>query len=153
MRKERNENPRLSDVLEYLEKRFGLDRSIFAEHSFYIASKGRIYLGPKHAIGSPRIVTLGLLIARADGSIKPTTNLLQIFGRSVTRNALNLEKGQAIAYAKGEDIKVDKTQHADVSDGYVLLKYGNHPLGCGLIKSGVIKNMLPKAKRLEIKFL
>jgi NOL1/NOP2/fmu family ribosome biogenesis protein len=139
------------DVLNYLELRFGLGEDVFKDHRFYLASKERLYLGPKFVPDDRKIATLGILVARASSSIKPTTNLFQLFGDRITRNFIMLDRAQAIAFAKGEDLRMQEAQGA--SDGYVLLKYEDIPLGCGLLKSGAIKNMLPKAKRLEIRFL
>jgi NOL1/NOP2/fmu family ribosome biogenesis protein len=42
---------------------------------------------------------------------------------------------------------------AGASDGYVLLVHRDQPLGCGLLRGDSIRNMLPKAKRLELKFI
>jgi len=137
-------------VLEYLDERFGLGPELFSDFGFYLASKGRVYLGPKQSIPKPRIVTIGLLVARVSDAIKPTTNLLQAFGRHVKKNSIPLTKEQTVSYARGEDIRPES---GDVTDGYVLLTSDGHPLGCGLLKDGTIKNMLPKAKRTELKYL
>lgn len=137
-------------VLDYLEGRFGLDPELFSGSGFYLASKGRVYLGPQQSIPKPRIVTIGLLVARVGENIKPTTNLLQAFGRHVKKNSIALSREQTLAYARGEDISPDA---GDATEGYVLLSYEGHPLGCGLLKDGTIKNMLPKAKRTELKYL
>ncbi|HSB47477.1 MAG TPA: hypothetical protein VLD37_05665 [Candidatus Bilamarchaeum sp.] len=139
------------DVLKYLDERFGLEAGIFKEHRLYLASKERVYLGPRFVPDDRRIATLGILIARASSSIKPTTNLFQLFGGRITRNFIPLSRDDAIAFARGDDLKL--AAKPDAGDGYVLLKYGDIPLGCGLLKAGAIKNMLPKAKRLEMRFL
>ncbi|MEW6748904.1 MAG: hypothetical protein AB1295_04320 [Candidatus Micrarchaeota archaeon] len=168
MRKQKKELPpdKLKDaVLEYLEERFGLGPEVFKDFGFYLASKGRVYLGPRRAIDRPKVVTVGLLIARAGDSIKPTTNLLQAFGRQVKKNEIRLSREQTLSYVRGEDIRMagpgSSASPQTVSglgspvsgDGYVLLTYEGYPLGCGLLKAGTIKNMLPKAKRLELKYL
>ena len=137
-------------VLEYLEERFDLKPELFSDFGFYLASKGRVFLGPKRGIDRPRIVTIGLLIGRVDNAVKPTTNLLQAFGKHIKKNAISLTKEQTISYVKGQDIMLDS---GDITDGYVLLNYSGHHLGCGLLKGGTIKNMLPKAKRMVLKHL
>jgi len=140
-------------VLDYLDERFGLEEKLFEKLGLYLASKGRVYLGPKSAIAKPRVVTLGLLIARISGAVKPSTNLLQVFGKKVTKNFIELTKEQTIVFANGSDVNVEQNQLADASEGYVLLRYHEAQLGCGLLKGKSIKNMLPKAKRLEIKYI
>lgn len=140
-------------VLTYLEERFGLAPALFEDFGFYLASKGRVYLGPKNFIGVSGIVTVGILVARVSKTVKPSTNLLQAFGHYVTRNFVELDREQTTAYAKGKDIMLSERQICSVSDGYVLLRYKNFPLGCGLCKGNLVRNMLPKAKRLMLKYL
>jgi NOL1/NOP2/fmu family ribosome biogenesis protein len=139
------------DVLDYFEERFGISRKLFREFSLYSDQKGRVFLAPKNLAAEGIAVSVGMQIARIGNSIKPSTNLLQLFGRHATRNALSVTKEQAVAYAKGDDIKLP-TKPEKVSDGYVLLKYLGYPLGCGLLKEGQIKNVLPKARRMNVKF-
>ncbi len=143
----------LSMVSGYLEERFGIAPGMMAEHGMYLASKGRVYLGPKRVIDKPRIVTLGLLIARVSRSVKPSTNLFQLFGRQIIRNYIDLDRGQTLSFAKGEDVRAAEGQAASCTDGYVLLRYKGFPLGCGFLQGGAVKNLVPKAKRLELKYL
>ncbi len=140
-------------VSGYLDERFGLGPEAFEGYGMYMASKGRVYLGPKALIERPKIVTLGLLIARVGGTVKPTTNLLQLFGKRVTKNRLVLSREQARSFARGEDVRLEAGDEEGCAEGYVLIAYGGTPMGCGFLKGGVVKNMLPKAKRLELKYL
>jgi len=140
-------------VLGYLEERFGLSPDEFKGFGLYMASKGRVYLGPERAIGSPRIVCVGVTIARLSGAVKPSTNLIQLFGRQMSRNMVALENKEALSYAKGEDLLLPAERLGHVTPGYVALTYLGIPLGCGLLKDGSIRNMLPKAKRLELRFI
>jgi len=133
----------------YLEKRFGIPASVFAEHEFYAASKGRVYIGPKKAISEPNVVSVGMLAARISRTVKPSTNLLQLFGRHATKNTIKLDRENTLKYVRGEDIEVE----TDATGGYVLLAYKGSPIGCGFLEKGSVKNLLPKAKRAQLKFL
>jgi NOL1/NOP2/fmu family ribosome biogenesis protein len=151
--------PSSGEVLAYLEERFGLDRALFEGYGLYATSKGRIYLGPKRLANHPRIATVGLLIARSHGAIKPSTNLLQLFGKQVKRNYVDLTKENAAAFIGGSDVRLGdgETSGALTSDGYVLVRYLGFSLGCGMLQRGpqgaTVKNMLPKAKRLKVAYL
>ena len=148
--------PSSADVLEYLEKRFGLDRALFGGYGLYATSKGRIYLGPKRLVNHPRIATVGLLIARSHGAIKPSTNLLQLFGKHVKKNYVELAKENAAAFIGGADVRLGDGETANpalTTDGYVLVRYLGFSLGCGLLQGAAVKNMLPKAKRLKATYL
>lgn len=140
-------------ILRYLEDRFGLGPELFSPYRMYLASKGRVYMGPRCVPDMPRIATVGLLIARVNGSVKPSTNLLQAMGSHVKKNAVDLAREQAIAYAKGQDVVLSAGQMEGLKGGYVLMRHNSAPLGCGLLQLGRVKNMLPKAKRLDIRFI
>jgi len=145
-----------SRVLDYLEERFGLDKSLFKDYSFYLGVKERLYLGPRSDqadMNGMRVATIGLMVARADENIKPTTNLLQVFGKKITKSVIPLTCPKAIRFVSGEDLILERSEIGPVIDGYVLLKYLNSPLGCGHLKDGSVKNMLPKAKRMKLKFI
>jgi len=148
-----HDEPDKDEVLGYFESRFGLDPSVFDGYVFYIGGRGRLYLGPSADMNGLRVATTGLTIARSDGGIKPTTNLLQCFGSRVTKNRIDISRADAAEFIRGSDIRIDPAVLGDVSDGYVLLVYQGCPLGCGLLKQDCVKNMLPKAKRLNLQHL
>ncbi len=136
------------NVLKYFEERFGIPESLFDEFGIYAGPKGRVYLGPKKLPGKPDIVSPGLLIARAESAVKPTTNFLQLFGKHATKNIISLSKEQAVSYAKGEDLRISSE-----NDGYIIAEYSGNFLGCGMLKSGILINQIPKAKRQLVKYI
>lgn len=140
----------LDEVLGYLEDRFGIVRARLAPFRLYLGSKGRIFIGPKQIPPKVNPVTIGILAFRTGNSIKPTSNLIQIFGDSINRNTIELSKEQAKAYIRGEDLMGMAT---DSTDGYVVLTHLSKPLGIGMLKGGDIRNMLPKARRQETRFI
>jgi NOL1/NOP2/fmu family ribosome biogenesis protein len=140
-------------VIRYLEERFGLSPKIFDGYSLYLGPKCRVYLGPSAVPPSLRIVSPGLLIARADSGIKPSTNLFQLFGKHVIRNTISLPKEKVRDFVLGSDMIISKELLGDVSDGYVLIRYLDYELGCAMLKAGVLKNQVPKAKRLALKLI
>jgi NOL1/NOP2/fmu family ribosome biogenesis protein len=140
-------------TLEYLERRYGLASELLADFEFYASANGRIILGPKLIEPCLSPDTAGLLIARIGNTVKPSTNLLQVFGALISRNFVALVRENAVRYIKGLDLEVSAAEIGDTTEGYVLLKYLAFPLGCGLLQGTHIKNMLPKAKRVDIRFL
>jgi NOL1/NOP2/fmu family ribosome biogenesis protein len=74
-------------------------------------------------------------------------NLLQAFGKKVTKNFIELTKEQTINYANGSDIIVEQNQLANASDGYILLRYQYAPLGCGLLKGKSIKKYASQSQK------
>ncbi len=135
------------NVLDYFEERFGIEKSNFDDYGLYMGSKGRVFLGPKKLIDKPPIIAPGILIARISQAIKPTSNFIHMFGHLAKRNVINVTRERAKDFAMGSDLE------AEGDDGYVIVSYEGKPLGCGLLKEGAIKNLLPKAKRQELKYL
>ena len=98
-------------------------------------------------------VTAGLLVARVPRFVKPSTNFLQRFENSITRCKLQLNKIQAHKYISGEDLTLKPDTNESNTNGYVAVFYDTHCVGCGFLKNGVVKNVLPKEKRLNLKYL
>ncbi len=140
-------------VVNYLLERFDIQENIFDGYEFYSGGQGRIYLGPSSVSSISKIVTAGLSIARVSSSVKPTTNFFQSFGQHVKKNIVLPNKEKVLKYLKGEDFQLDETEMNGSTQGYVMIKYGDYFLGCGLFQNNWIKNVLPKEKRLDIKFI
>ncbi len=140
-------------ILRYLEERFRITKSKLGEFELYDSGNGRINLGPKRSLEKPGMVSVGLLIARVERDIKPTTNLFQTLGYLVERNVVLLQKEQAIKFLKGEDLTLNETEVNESEKGYVLVRYGKSDLGCALLSGTLLRNMVPKSKILEIRHL
>ncbi|MBD3210779.1 hypothetical protein GF318_05340 [Candidatus Micrarchaeota archaeon] len=138
------------EILHYFRERFGIPPSCFQTFSLYAASRGRIYVGPETTIPRPEPVSVGILAARTGNAIKPTTAILQLLGRHATRNIVRISRKDAEKFAGGQDLKAGETE---ATEGYVLVSYQDTPLGCGFLKGGTVRSMIPKAKRLQLKFL
>jgi NOL1/NOP2/fmu family ribosome biogenesis protein len=151
-------------ILEYFENRFGIPKGIFSDFRLYSDQKGRVLLGPKNLASQDIAVSVGMQVAKvmngggwksAEPSfkrVKPSTNFLQIFGKHAKKNFISINKEQAKAYIKGEDV-ILHTVPAGIDEGYILVKYLDYPLGCGFLKQKELRNVLPKARRMKAEFL
>ena len=78
-----------SGLLDPMMERFGLELELFADYAFMAnEKKDKIWIASRGAlmeeIRNVRIETIGLLFARkgkTPDDIKPTTNVMQIFGK------------------------------------------------------------------------
>ena len=139
------------EIFEFFETRFGMDRKEFENLEFFERSKGRIFAMNKGSVGfleKANAVSFGLLFCRKHGAIKPSSNIIQIFGKHAAKNVLELDAEKTKEYIKGSDLDIKDI--GNCTDGYVILKYKNYPLGIGLLKNGKLKNMLQKGKRTKI---
>lgn len=66
-----------------------------------------------------------------------------IVGKVAKKNVLELKDSEAVKWLKGENLKVEK------SDGYWIVKWGKYFLGCGKVSKGILKNYIPKDRRIS----
>ncbi len=142
----------LERVFGYLEERFGIGRGLFGGYDFRVSPKGKAFISNRFPGTDPRsALNLGLPFVRVgrSGVIKPTSVFIQLFGRHAKKGIVNIGKEQAKRFASGMDLEIG----TDLSRGYVIVRYGNYDLGCGRLKEGILKNMLPKGKRMNVELL
>jgi len=85
---------------------------------------------------------MGIRALRLGRGLKPSTAFLRIIGRYATKNVIEIDEREALHYLRGEDI--DKNFAAE--PGYVIVKFKDNILGCGLYKGKLI-NQIPKKYR------
>jgi NOL1/NOP2/fmu family ribosome biogenesis protein len=79
--------------------------------------------------------------------IKPTTRLMQLFGREATDSIVDLTEEKLRSLMKGEGIPSDLQKE----NGYVLLRLnGKHDLGLGLLVQGVVRSQIRKSDLQQI---
>ena len=138
--------------LKYMKERFGIGADAFSGLVFEELSKGRLFAySDSGKLTVDRTLNRGLPMARigSNMSIKPTTVMIQLFGKRATENVVQLTKEQAESFAKGEETSPE----TDSEDGYVITSYNGVPLGCGHLNSGRLRSMVPKAKRSRVSLL
>lgn len=133
-------------VIGYLHERFGMDPWLWTPYRFYWSSRGRVYLGPRLLLDNPEPDSAGCLIARIHRSVKPSSVLFQRFGAHVTRASIDLTREQTQRYLAGDSVDVALSQTVDCRPGFVMLRYDEMPLGCGLLREGgLIENQVPRS--------
>ena len=97
-----------------------------------------------------KIMKAGLKAFRKVGAfIKPTTRVVQLFGRSATRARIELDESGLARLSAGERLKVD----LGIDNGYVMLSLGgNRILGLGLYINGEIRSQISKKELRQIMF-
>jgi|TARA_B110001454_G_scaffold24895_1_gene24387 hypothetical protein len=138
-------------ILDYCIERFGIDSKIWKEYGWYSGSKNKIYLA--NTLDLERIIpeSKGICIFRLDKSPKPTTNFLQLFGKYITKNYVEINNDNTIKYCRGEDLILENS--TSIIPGFVLINNNKRFLGCGHWNGKLLKNQLPKSKFCKINFL
>ncbi len=137
-------------VKEYFESRFGIEPDCFDKYVFYSGPKGRVLLGTETSIPLKTADSCGILIARIDRTVKPTTNFLQLYGNHIKENQIALNKMQCMEYCDGKDLELSIREINKATHGFVMVSYNNIPLGCGLLKEQKLFNQLPKQNRIKL---
>lgn len=138
-------------ILDYCIERFGIDSEIWKEYCWYSGSKNKIYIA--NTLDLERIIpeSKGICIFRLDKSPKPTTNFLQLFGKYITKNYVEINNDNTIKYCRGEDLILENS--TSIIPGFVLINNNKRFLGCGHWNGKLLKNQLPKSKFCKINFL
>ena len=124
---------------------------IWERYSWHSGSKNKIYLA--NALDIERIIpeSKGICIFRLDKSPKPTTNFLQLFGKCISKNYIEINNKNTIKYCKGDDLILESNKA--IVPGFVLITNNKRFLGCGHWNGKLLKNQLPKSKFCNINFL
>ncbi len=141
------------EIINFLKERFDFPTNVLNEFELMVNPKGKVFLVNPYVAQFAReytLTTTSLPFARLGKHVKPTSMMIQMFGMHARRNILNVNKENAKKFMEGEDIKVN---NHSCENGYVIISYKGHALGCGLLSKGYIKNMIPKAKRMVVEFL
>src|SRR3989338_3718520 len=89
------------EVFDTLSERFGFDKKIFYIFDYYKSSKGRIFIASKdinEIIKGMKFVTLGFIFCRKNGSVKPSSNFIQLCGNLASKNFIEVDSKQAVEF-------------------------------------------------------
>lgn len=141
-----------SQFINFIKKRFGFTKEDFSGFVF-IADDKRVYVTTEDvglAQNLPaKAHSYGIVAGRIqrDGRIlKPTTNFLQIFGSRAKKNIIELSEDEKDGFIRGLDIETD----SDFENGYVIVRWNGHVLGCGYLKDGILGNELPGSRIMRM---
>ena len=138
-------------VSDYCVERFGINSKIWKKYSWYSGSKNKIYIA--NTLELERIIpeSKGICVFRLDKSPKPTTNFLQLFGKYITKNYVEINNENTIKYCRGDDLILENSEA--LIPGFMLIANKKRFLGCGHWNGELLKNQLPKSKFCKINFL
>jgi NOL1/NOP2/fmu family ribosome biogenesis protein len=131
-------------LFEYLERRFGIPQTHFADYLLLRKKKSWSLMRDAESIPSVsrlKVSQAGLrAFQRVGDFVKPTTRFIQSFGSYATRAKVSIDLIQLRTLLSGGKIQVDLT----LDNGYVILEIGEgRVLGLGLYIDGVVSSQLP----------
>ena len=97
-----------------------------------------------HIVGAAqlKVSRVGIRAFQKVGAfIKPTTRMIQIFGRAATRARIEIDERQLQRLLEGKSLCMD----LNLEKGYVILSLGKDPiLGAGFYARGEVRSQIPK---------
>jgi len=152
-------------VVDFWHKKFGVPPGTFDGYVFYKKGAKKVWAVRRETVDalvgedpdeaetleSLDYESVGLPLTRVGGNHdKPTTDALQRFGDSVTRNDVTLGAEDARAFVRGKTVDIEFGED-EVDLGYVVVKHEGEVLGCGLYFPGELRSQIPKGRRVELR--
>ncbi len=132
------------EILAYFLERFGIPERVF--DAFQLMRSGKVIRviselpGLREAMGLNMAGVLGIPLLRTKRPVwKPTTVGIQLFGYEATRNCLDLDDARVRLVLRGEPLREDLA----FTNGYLILKWAGHVLGCGFYENGILESQIP----------
>ncbi len=134
-------------IMELVELQWGA--KLKPDYAFLINSKNRIYAVNREVGSIPfeqlRINSMGLYFGELlDETIRLSIEGSQIIGPHATKNVVDISDDEMARWLRGEDLGRDSG-----SNGFVIIRHGDDFLGTGRHSNGVIKNFVPKTRRIK----
>ncbi|MFP9193408.1 hypothetical protein ACLI4Q_17450 [Natrialbaceae archaeon A-CW1-1] len=136
------------EVVTYFHDRFGISPAVFEPYTFWEKGAGKIWVYGGESPSPARIEALGMTCLRTrQEHWKPTTDVVQRFGRHATACVIELSREQATRFAAGED----QSFEWDGDWGYLIAAHeidgDREPIGVGLYLHGELRSMVPKGRQ------
>ncbi|MFB6213162.1 MAG: hypothetical protein ABEJ07_01185 [Candidatus Nanohaloarchaea archaeon] len=130
----------------YLEDRFGVTKECLEDHRLKEVS-GDLWLVSEGLVTGLDVETYGIRFIRImDVGLKPTTYGLQLIGRYIQDNVVELERQELVKLLRREEMVEGEME----SKGYVALRYEDRVIGCGFYKNGKVSSRVPKGRGKEL---
>lgn len=137
-----------------MEKRFNIPPETFDDYLLFSRQKSWSLIkkgGWINLLSSLKVSRVGLKAFQkvGPGYVKPTTRMIQCFGRLATKNIIDINSKQLDDLINGEKLEMALGD----DKGYVIIRLKNHViLGLGFYAQGKLSSQLPK-KELRSRML
>ena len=138
-------------IIEKLKSQYGIEKMHYLFLQFG-KEKIRIYSGnlSREELSKLdrelRVENIGLYLGKLQhGELRLTLDVLQILQPQITKNILKINKQQAQSWLQGKDITLD----SEIPREFFVLNYNDNLIGCGKSVGNIIKNYMPKERRIK----
>jgi len=140
-----SQDPR-EEAIALFAERFGVDRAVLSTLTF-VAGPDDVWASTAASIeGIHAVRPPGLRAARRmRGGLKPTSTFLRAIGPQITASRAELDDPRVL-----ERLLLGHSVDTPLPEGHVALSYRGEILGCGLVKAGQLRAVLPTGQRNEL---
>jgi len=138
-------------IVKQLDEQFGIGKLNFLFARFG-KNKIRAYSGSlsKEEIQSldkeTRIEIFGVYaINENENQLRLNLDFIHLIKDKITKNILGLDKVGASLWLKGQDVEIGEEK----GNGFKIIKFGEDFIGCGRVVQGILKNYMPKERRIK----
>lgn len=130
------------ELFKQLKEQFGAEE---LDYIFFENSQEKIFILSKDYANANleniNVNNLGMYFARRENDgLRLTIEGAQLI--NAKKNIIELGKEQIDLWMKGKDIPMEGNL------GYVIVKNNKDVFGCGMLKNNILRNMVPKERRL-----
>lgn len=133
------------EILRLFEQRFGVPRELLVDLTFI---ERREEIWARSAVPPPGIEPVrppGLRALRRQADVlKPTSAFLIALGDHITASRVNLDADGLRRVLLGQRIPSQQ------ADGYVALCFRGDVIGCGKLRGGSLRGLIPTGRRREL---
>ena len=130
-------------LFDYMAERFGIPAAAFDNYLLFKKQKSWWLLRRSSALAAAsqlKVTSVGLrAFQRVGAYVKPTTRMIQIFGKWATRARIELDREQLRTLLDGQVV----SQEMNMENGYVILCLHGQILGLGLYVNGRMHSQIP----------
>ena len=134
-----------ASLISYMEERFAIPASDFDETLLFRHQQSWWLLKKSPSIpvpGALKVNMVGMKAFQKVGAfIKPTTRLIQVFGRRAKKSIVKLTEEELQPLLREGTIELPDS---GLEDGYVILCFEEEVLGLGLLIRGKLKSQIPR---------
>lgn len=153
MQAKRLNQKEIEKIEKILRKNYGA--KIRLKATLFKSSKGKIWMASKEAfslVSKLRLNSIGLYFGKLkkNEKIQLSVEGSQLIGKKANKNIASIDEENLEKYLHGLNFSAEKLINCEVNN-FVLLRFKQDFIGCGILREGYIENILPKARRIFTK--
>lgn len=135
-----------AEATAYFSVRFGVQRSFFARFTFE-EKDGEIwattapFLCGVHSSRPPGLC----ILQRIRGLLTPTSLFLRVLDTRITTSRIEIDHLELL-----QRLLLGRTVETSISNGFIAISFRGDVLGCGSVKDGKLRALIPTQEKREI---